>query len=202
MGRKLIDLTGKTFTRLTVKSYVGRIGHAAHWDCTCSCGAEVRANGEALKAGTLKSCGCFRSDRMATLTLKHGARAHGDGGACGRIKSPEYKVWDGMKQRCCNPMASGYRFYGALGVSVCKEWISDFEAFLSYVGQRPSSRHSIDRYPNQGGNYEPGNVRWATSLEQARNRKSNKLVPLNGKYVPISVAAEIVGISRKVIACP
>src|SRR6185436_8132120 len=65
------------------------------------------------------------------------------------------------------------------GVRVCAEWRNNFDAFLAYVGKRPSKRHSLDRYPNKDGDYAPGNVRWATQHEQARNRRSTKLTALD-----------------------
>ena len=86
---------------------------------------------------------------------------------------PEYGIWAAMKQRCYNPKNIAYARYGGLGVSVYQEWVDSFEAWFDYIGPRPSSAHSQDRYPNKFGNYEPGNVRWATPKEQQRNMRSN-----------------------------
>jgi hypothetical protein len=77
-----------------------------------------------------------------------------------------------MKYRCYNPAAQSYQYYGALGVTVCERWRSDFAAFLHDMGPRPGPGYSIDRFPNNSGNYEPGNCRWATAKEQARNRRA------------------------------
>ncbi len=87
-----------------------------------------------------------------------------------RKRSPEYQAWKNMKQRCLNPKHPQYKHYGARGISVCARWMS-FESFLKDVGPRPSADLSLDRYPNNDGNYEPGNVRWATMSEQAFNRR-------------------------------
>ena len=84
--------------------------------------------------------------------------------------TPEYRTWAGMKNRCLNPNNPRYKSYGGRGISVCSEWIESFSAFLSHVGLKPSPLHSIDRI-NNDGNYEPGNVRWATAKEQARNTR-------------------------------
>lgn len=96
---------------------------------------------------------------------KHG-HAKSSRGAC----SPEYRCWGGIKSRCLTPTHPEFKNYGAKGVSICDEWRDDFVAFFDYVGPRPSPLHSIDRYPNRNGNYEPGNVRWATKKEQTHNR--------------------------------
>jgi hypothetical protein len=76
-----------------------------------------------------------------------------------------------MKDRCYNPNVEGYKYYGGRGISICQEWIEDFEAFYQYMGPKPSPDHSIDRWPNGDGNYEPGNVRWATNTQQSQNRR-------------------------------
>ena len=81
-----------------------------------------------------------------------------------------------MKRRCLNPRTPNFKYYGALGVQVCDQWLTDFGAFLAEVGLRPSPRHSLDRWPNSHGNYEPGNVRWATRSEQEQNKVFQDMV--------------------------
>ena len=88
----------------------------------------------------------------------------------GLSNSPEYRIWAGMKSRCYNPKHESFRHYGARGIKVCDRWLHDFLAFLQDVGSRPSPNHSLDRIENDG-NYEPGNVRWATPAEQLINRR-------------------------------
>jgi len=75
-----------------------------------------------------------------------------------------------MNKRCTNPNHEAYHRYGGMGVKVAPEWRHDFAAFLAYVGKRPGPGYSIDRI-NPWGSYEPGNVRWATRLEQANNQR-------------------------------
>jgi hypothetical protein len=87
-------------------------------------------------------------------------------------KSPEYRCWQQIKARCLNPNHRMYPHYGGRGITISPEWENDFQAFLSYVGPRPSSKHSLDRIDNNRG-YEPGNVRWADWFVQVRNRRTH-----------------------------
>lgn len=89
--------------------------------------------------------------------------------------TPSYKAWQSIKQRCLNPKTKGFESYGGRGIMICDRWLESFENFLADVGERPSLLHSIDRFPNNDGNYEPGNVRWATRAEQQRNRRNTVL---------------------------
>jgi hypothetical protein len=85
-----------------------------------------------------------------------------------------------MKARCYNPNNSQYHNYGARGITVCERWKNSFEAFLADMGPRPSSTHSIDRWPDKNGNYEPGNCRWATSAQQNTNTRTNVVLDIGG----------------------
>lgn len=87
-------------------------------------------------------------------------------------KHPLYMTWLGMKQRCHNPKSRNFKWYGARGIAVCRRWRESFLAFVGDVGPRPGGT-TIDRI-NVDGNYEPGNVRWATALQQNRNRTNSR----------------------------
>jgi hypothetical protein len=101
-----------------------------------------------------------------------------------------------MVSRCTRKTDKDYPRYGAAGVNVCTEWLSDFQAFLSHVGPKPTDSHSIDRVDNARG-YEPGNVRWATSLEQSANRKSTAMVEYQGVVQPLALLARSHGLPPK-----
>ena len=93
---------------------------------------------------------------------------HGDARKGARTR--EYASWTAMKDRCCNPRNPSYRRYGAKGIVICDRWLTSYADFRSDMGPRPPNT-TIDRFPNNAGNYEPGNCRWATPLEQAANRR-------------------------------
>lgn len=149
---KRSDMTGKTFGRLTMLRVVDSDKRGkAKWECRCMCGRVVIARGADIRNGTTTSCGCARA--------KHG----GSG-------TPEYSVWESMIARCENRKHRAWHDYGGRGIVVCKRWRSNFANFLSDVGPRTTPKHTLDRI-NNNGDYEPGNVRWATRSEQNANQR-------------------------------
>jgi hypothetical protein len=133
---------------------------------------------------------------MSLLNLKHGECCRVAKGK--KKSSPEYKSWSGIHDRCLNSNDKHYHRYGGRGIKIADVWVNDFEAFRAYVGFRPAPGYTIDRIDNDG-NYEPGNVRWATGKEQARNRSSNRLIEFNGSKMPLAQACEQAGISVKTV---
>ena len=105
-------------------------------------------------------------------------------------------AWQGMRQRCFNPNNPAFKRYGGRGITVCDRWRHDLHAFLSDMGYPPSAKHTIDRYPNNDGNYEPGNCRWATPKEQARNRCCTPMLLIDGKPIVAADWADQMGFSR------
>lgn len=106
----------------------------------------------------------------------------------------ERVVWRGMLDRCNNEKSTSYVNYGGRGIRVCPEWEASYEAFLASVGPRPSPSHTLDRIDNDG-NYEPGNVRWATPSQQARNKRNTVWVEIDGQKMALVDAAEKLGLS-------
>ena len=127
--------------------------------------------------------------------VKHG---HARTWTQGKV-SPEYAAWNAMRQRCRDPNSNSYHHYGGRGISVCERWDTSFANFFADMGERPSVKHSLDRYPNNNGNYEPGNCRWATRKQQHRNERRNTVVRFRGKRVALSEAAEMAGLSYQAV---
>lgn len=102
-------------------------------------------------------------------------------------------IWQQMIRRCYSPRSSAYRKYGACGITVCPEWRKSLRTFHRDMGDPPSPQHTLDRYPDKHGNYEPGNCRWATRKQQARNSRINRNLTLNGKTYSVAEWAEKLG---------
>jgi hypothetical protein len=147
--------------------------------CLClACGTEKPIRLATLRNGHSRTCGCSK--------VKHRLSHEG---------MPEYTAWTHMMGRCLNPQHIVYYNYGGRGIKVCDRW-HDFAAFLADVGKRPTPEHSLDRYPDNDGDYEPGNVRWATPKEQARNRRDTKMLTYKGETKSLCDFAEEYGIKR------
>ena len=192
---------GQRYGRLVVAQEVEPIFRAyrknpnhktRRFSCRCDCGENVVVASSNLRSGHTKSCGCLQRE----AGLRNGKIPHPKHGACG---TPEYAAWLNMRQRCNNPKATRYERYGGRGIKVCERWQNSFKAFLADVGPRPSDQHSIDRYPNRDGHYEPGNVRWATDIEQQQNVSSNRVVQVAGKDICIAEAERQLGINANTV---
>jgi hypothetical protein len=188
---KLKDLSGQRFGRLLVieRDSEGTRWGSARWRCQCDCGVLLTVGSSLLLQGTTSSCGCLRRElgvRMGRSSKKHGESSNNEGVAT----TPEYRAWDAMKSRCLNPKSRSYPHYGGRGVKIHPTWVDSYTTFLSDVGRRPSPDMSIDRI-NNNGNYEPGNVRWATRSQQNANkrqlgRKKRSFHEIDGVRKPIS----------------
>ncbi len=114
-------------------------------------------------------------------------------------RTPEYKAWGSMKDRCENPRCPAWKWYGARGIRIDEGWRKSFGAFIADVGPRPSSKHSLDRI-NNDGHYEPGNVRWATWTEQLRNRRDVVRLTLDGVTRDLYAWAALTGLNPGTLA--
>jgi hypothetical protein len=183
---KLQIVIGARFTFIEVIRHLPRTryGHK-QWLCRCDCGAEIIASEPNLRRGDYKSCGCRRNE----LRREH-ATTHGQGAL------PEYSVWKSMLSRCRYGTRQNSQRYVGRGISVCKRW-EKFENFFVDMGHRPSLAHSLDRFPNGAGDYEPDNCRWATIDEQTANKDNRILVEVGGREVFLVEAAQLLGVKYR-----
>lgn len=120
--------------------------------------------------------------------LRHG---HTADGRC----SPEYQAWQDMIKRCTNPKSRNFKYWGGRGIKICRQWRQSFETFLSDVGPRPGPKHSLDRVNGNRG-YYPNNIRWATRLQQNRNRRDTLKVYHKGRWWVLNDLADELGIDK------
>jgi hypothetical protein len=160
-GSRRMDISpGTVFDYLTVVEFSDSLqgkNRRAYWLCKCRCGATSRVAGSDLRLGKVRSCGC----RLQQTRY----RTHGRGGHTEK-KDPTYISYTAAKGRCENSKDPSYKYYGGRGIRFKFKDFSDFHAEL---GDRPTGK-SLDRFPDNDGDYEPGNVRWATAKMQAANR--------------------------------
>jgi hypothetical protein len=185
------DIAGQRFARLTALEPVANPGGKTRWLCRCDCGAECSVATTHLVRGRTRSCGCLASE----LTAARNRTAEMVAAASkpkrymvthGMTKSRTYSSWSSMITRCHNPNVEQWPRYGGRGIKVCERWLA-FENFLADMGKRPVGM-SIDRIDNDRG-YEPGNCRWATSSEQARNKSTVKLTMRTAAEIRAAYAA-------------
>lgn len=170
------DMTGQRVRMLVVLRQGESKGNCSAWVCRCDCGAETTLRRTELLNPKTVSCGCFGKSKAITH---------------GRSRTPAYARWQAMIRRCHSESDKSYPRYGARGISVCAEWRSSFGVFLRDVGECPPGL-TLDRI-NTFGNYEPGNVRWATHTQQARNTRRNHLHTIDGVSRCLAEWCELLG---------
>lgn len=183
-----VQMKGRRYGRLLVIEEDPNRGNfnKIRWSCQCDCGKTLSVNGDALRSGNTKSCGCLMVEVVKVSGNKN--KTHG------MTRSPEYRTWCSMKTRCYKEDYPSYPNYGGRGIKVCDRWLESFENFFSDMGKRPANA-SLDRIDNSKG-YDPDNCRWATTIEQANNKRNNNLHLFRGSLVSLSRIAAITGISQ------
>lgn len=160
MGR-FIDLTGQRFGRLTVIERAPRDHRyrGAMWRCRCDCGCESIAESHNLRSGNTTSCGCYHRERQKA------GKSHG------MSKARLYRIWKAMHTRCYNPNSPAFKYYGGRGITICDEWLRDFEAFHRWsVANGYAEDLTIDRI-DVNGSYCPENCRFVSMAEQNKNKR-------------------------------
>lgn len=152
--------------------------------CQCECGTiRVMPSSDLTRLDRpTRSCGCNGS------TYSHGNARRGK-------KTREYRIWINMASRCSSETNPAWSNYGGRGIMVCERWRESFENFLEDMGLPPTPKHTLDRFPNNNGNYEPNNCRWATAKEQARNTRRNVVIDVNGTKKSLPDWCDHLGVS-------
>lgn len=156
---------GATFGRLTLLEDVTYAHDRPRW--LCEDGNVTEAVASAVKSGHIRSCGCLHRELMT----KHGLTGN-----------PLYQIWKGIIGRCTDPGNPAYENYGGRGIGILDRWRKDVAVFIADVereiGPRPEgvsaagrALYSLDRWPDNDGDYEPGNIRWGTAEEQVANQR-------------------------------
>lgn len=186
---KILDITGDKYGRLTA---IERISvNPVLWRFKCDCGNTKSIGPGQVRYGNTRSCGCIKREQTAKRFTKHGYAGGG--------RKSEYRSWQAMITRCENKNNPAYPRYGGRGIKICRRWRKSFSVFLADVGLKPSPKHSIDRYPDNDGDYKPSNVRWATSSEQSYNRRSPRALTFMGESHPRNFWAKKIGICDRTI---
>lgn len=184
-GRRFKDISGSKIGRFTVGRVLGRDARGEYiWVCVCECGREANVRGGNLRNGHTTQCvPCSNSIKNTTH---------------GQSRTSEYKIWVKLRRRCQNPEEPSYPWYGGRGILVSPEWDSSFDAFISSMGPRPSPEHTVERKNNALG-YSSENCKWATRIEQARNKRSNRILTVDGVSKCAAEWGSQVGVSGSAI---
>ena len=187
---RALDLTQRTFGRLTVLYRDGHAGKKISWRCRCACGALVRVTAAHLTVGHTLSCGCLQREEAQRIGSLPKTR-HGEAG-----KTPEYSSWRNMLGRCYNEKHQSYEDYGGRGIAVDTRWRGrdGYESFLADMGRRPGPGYSLERKKNELG-YSKENCVWATRLEQNSNTRRNVYLTSGAETYTLAEWARRLGLS-------
>lgn len=168
---------------------IKRFGHFK-----CQCGIEYDACITKVK-GRGDRCPQCAAKNLATIGGANKTHGH----SIGKKTTKVYKLWLGIKDRCYNPNSEFYHLYGGKGVNFYEPWRNDFQTFYDAVGEPPTKKHSFDKYPNNDGNYEPGNWRWATQTQQMRNTSKTVFLVWEGERISLPDLADKFGMNRRLL---
>lgn len=179
------DITGQRFGRLTVIAFHHRDEKSlSYWTCKCDCGNTVVKEMQQLKFGQVMSCGCLQKETRIRLKTKHNL-----------CHTRLFRIWSGIRNRCNNPNEPAFKHYGGRGITICGEWVNNFQAFYDWaMANGYGDSLSIDRIDNNG-NYEPSNCRWVDIKTQNNNRRCVRKYEINGQWLSKTDIAEKYGVS-------
>lgn len=187
--RRNVDV-GDRFGSLVIIRQEGGETHCRHqrFLCRCDCGGLHRARRLSLVKGGTRSCGCLRRSNSGAAA-KAACTTHGMTG------TKEYRAWAHMIDRCAHAERQDAHRYHGRGIKVSHDWCGPggFDIFFAHIGPAPGDGYTVDRIENSQG-YEPGNVRWATSSQQARNRRSNHIITAFGRTQSLAAWSEETGL--------
>lgn len=175
----------------TILSFSHMESSKRYWVCRCACGTERPVAQHALRGGRSNHCGCGTAEALKAAATIHGHASNG-------TLSLTYTSWRCMIGRCIHASTPSYAKYGGAGITVCREWLDSFPAFLKDMGERPTSKHTIHRRDNSKG-YNMDNCTWATKREQQNGRGCTVFLTHDGRTLPIADWARDVGISASLI---
>lgn len=185
MAARIVDMTGKVYGCLTAIRIQGPSrSRGMLWLFRCSCAAPVIADGNEVRRGGITRCPQCAAEMKRITKKSHGL-----------TNTAEYRIWCAMKARCLNHNTIAFNNYGGRGITVCDRWANSFEAFLEDMGKRPSADYTIERL-KVDGNYEKSNCCWATRLEQANNKRTNRQIQIDGITRTLAQWSAIAGISE------
>ena len=187
---RAVDKAGQKFGRLTVLSYAGRDErNVVMWLCKCDCGNFVNVRGYELGRKT-NSCGCLKREIFGSgkSSFKHGMS-----------ETRLYRIWASMKTRCYVKNRDSYRYYGGRGIKVCDEWKTSFKSFSEWaLSNGYNDNLTLDRI-DFDGDYEAGNCRWVTVIEQQSNKRNNVFLEVDGEKHTMSEWSRIIGGNRHLV---
>lgn len=191
MGK--VDIAGVRFGRLVATERAGTDKHRLIlWRCKCDCGNEHIARHTDLRSGKTKSCGCLNREMVVKRSTTHGLSGNHN------HRRRLYKIWIGMKGRCYNPKASGYKNYGGRGIIVCKEWLEYMPFHQWAMSHGYQENLTIERIDNDG-NYEPDNCTWIPIGKQAMNKCNNRQIIYNGESKLLIEWSRLLGINKSTL---
>ncbi len=183
MRRVFNNVVGLTFNNLTIIEELGAVNKHRKVKVKCGCGAIKVVNLDNLiKPNGTKSCGCY----VSLGNTKHGKANH-----------PLFRIWCGMKNRCYNPKRLCYKYYGAIGVTVCEEWLTSYHVFFQWaISNGWQEGLQLDKDINGDGLlYSPKTCAFVTSKVNCNHRKNNKIIQYNGVDYTIAELADMRGMS-------